>query len=300
MTAINNSIFGVHSITPYSLSTGLPLSKEPFRVIGAFSVKLTQEIVQLGGGSSFDSWDMELGARTFEGSLTLRQYPSSLINLATGATVSENAAEPLGSISALRNAKGTSAFNATSGLASVSLKVGATADVPFASYVVVAASPTTVDVYVTSDLDFAQGTNKAFVGGSQKINATPLTITDGGDTDIPNFGLKLTGGSAVAFTVGDTAVFASRPSNTSSRSVNIGDPLSRSINIGLMAEAQRKSDGSMCSINIYNALMVGLPINLTEKAFSEAELTFQAKKSVDILTGNEGLFSLEQVISANL
>ena len=300
MTAINNSIFGVHSITPYSLSTGLPLSKEPYRVIGAFSVKLTQEIIDLLGGSSFDSWDSELGARTFEGSLTLRQYPSSLINLATGSTVIDNAAEALGSVSALKNVKGTTAFNATSGLASVSLKVGATADVPFASYTVIAASATTVDVYVNSDVDFAQGTDKFYIAGSQKINATPLTITDGGDTDIPNFGLKLTGGSAVAFTVGDTAVFTSRPSNTSSRFVNIGSPLARPVNIGLMAETQRKSDGSMYTINIYNALMAGLPINLTEKAFSEAELTFKAKRSTDIITGNEGLFSIEQVISANL
>ena len=67
-----------------------------------------------------------------------------------------------------------------------------------------------------------------------------------------------------------------------------------------MAETQRKSDGSMYTINIYNALMAGLPINLTEKAFSEAELTFKAKRSTDIITGNEGLFSIEQVISANL
>jgi hypothetical protein len=110
MTAVSpkKAIFGVHSITPYSLNNGMPLSKQPLNVVGTFSASLTQEQVELQGGSNFDSWDVELGARTFEGSLLLREYPSVLYEIATGKKPTENAAESGGSVSALKNIKGVS------------------------------------------------------------------------------------------------------------------------------------------------------------------------------------------------
>lgn len=295
-----NSIFGIHSITPYSLTDGSPLSAAPFKVAGTFTVGLSQEIIELNGGSSFDAWDTELGTRTFEGSMLLREYPSALIEIATGTAPTVNAAETGGSVTSLRNVNGTSTFDATTGIASVSVKSGSEIDLPFASYTVKVVSATTVDVFVTSDVDFAQGTDKTFQAGTHKITATPLTITTSSAVEIPDFGIELTGGSGtIALTTDDTAVFESRPINTSSRTVNIGSALARPKNIGLMAYSQRKSDGSMYKLNIYDALVAGLPVTLSEKAFSEAELTFKAKRATDIFTGNEGLYSIEQVISSS-
>jgi len=295
-----NSIFGVHSITPYDLSNGKPLSAQPLKVVGTFTVGLTQEIIELFGGSNFDAWDTELGARTFEGSMLLREYPSALIEVATGQKPIENSAETSGSVSALRNVNNTSVFEAVTGVASVGIKVGSEIDVPFATFTIEAVSATTVDIYVHSDVDFAQGEDKFYQAGTQKINSSPLTITAATAIEIPDFGIELTGGSGtIAMEIGDTAVFTSRPINTSSRIVNIGSALSRPKNIGLLAYTQRKSDGSMYKINIYNALVGGLPITLGEKAFSEAELTFKAKRATDTFTGSEGLYSLEQVISSS-
>ncbi len=294
-----DSIFGVHSITPYSLSDGKPLSVEPFKVAGSFSVSLSQEIIELNGGSSFDAWDTELGARTFEGSMLLREFPSALIEIATGTKPTETAAEAGGSVTTLRNVLNASVFDATTGIASVGVKSGSEVDVPYGSYVIEAVSATTVDIYAQSDIDFAQGTDKSFKTG-QKINSSPLTITTAGTTDIPDFGIELTGGSGtIGMTIGDTAVFESKPINSGSKIVNIGSPLARPKNIGLMAYTQRKSDGIMYKLNVYNALVAGLPLTLSEKAFSEAELTFKAKRAIDVLTGNEGLYSLEQVKSSS-
>ena len=90
--SINNSMFGIDSIIPYNLKTGLPISKTPFKVIGSFATNVTQEIIDLMGGSSFDAFDTELGARTFEGTMLLRQYPDALIEIATGVTPTDNAA----------------------------------------------------------------------------------------------------------------------------------------------------------------------------------------------------------------
>lgn len=297
---INNSVFGIHSVTPYNLSTGKPLSDAPFKVLGTFNVSLTQEIIELFGGSSFDAFDTELGARTFEGSMLLRQFPNALIEIATGTKPTVIAAEAAGSVTALKDANGTF-IDAVTKVASVGLKSGSTVDVPFASYTVEAVSATTVDVYVHSDVDFAQGTDKLFQAGTQKVNSAPLTISTGAATEIPDFGIELTGGSGtIALIVGETATFESKPANSSSRIVNIGSPLARPQNIGLMAYTQRKSDGSMYKINVYNALVAGLPLTLTEKAFSEAEVTFKAKRATDIFTGSEGLYSIEQVISSSL
>lgn len=299
--ANTDTIYGIHSITPYSLSNGLPLSDAPFKVAGTFTVGLTQEIIELFGGSSFDAFDTELGARTFEGSMLLREYPSALIEIATGTAPTDNSAEASGSVTSLRNVNGTSAFDASTGIASVGLKSGDAVEVPFASYTVKAVSATTVDVYVTSDVDFAQGTDKTFKAGTHKINSSPLTITTSTTVTIPDFGIELTGGSGtIGMTTDDTCVFESRPANTKSRTVNIGSSLARPKNIGLMAYTQRKSDGSMYKLNIYNALVAGLPISLTEKAFSETEISFKAKRATDIFTGNEGLFSVEQVVSSSL
>ena len=59
--ANTNAIFGVQSVSPYRLTDGLPLSTEPFKVVGTFNVSLTQEIIELFGGSNFDAFDIELG-----------------------------------------------------------------------------------------------------------------------------------------------------------------------------------------------------------------------------------------------
>ena len=296
-----SKIFGIHSVTPYKLSDGLPYSAEPFKVLGAFNASMSQEAIDLNGGSSFDAFDTELGLRTFEGTMTLRQVPNALIEILTGLAPTENAAENSGSVTTLKNVKGTSAQEGTTGIASVGLKSGDTVNVPFASYTVVVVSATTVDVYVTSDVDFKQGTNKTFQAGTHKVNASPLTIVASTPTEIPDFGIELTGGSGtIGMTIGDTAVFESRPANNSSRIVNIGNPCYIPPKIGLMAYGQRKTDGVMHKINIYKALAFGLPMTLTEKAYYEGEITFKAQRGINIFNGNEGVYEIESVFSQNL
>ena len=292
-------VFGVHSVTPYDLANGKPLSLKPFDVLGTFSVASTQEIIENFGGSNFDAFDIESGARTFEGSMLLKNLPNALIEIATGSIPTENAAESAGSVTALRNVLNASVLDGTTGIDSVALKAGSTIDVPFATYTVEAVSPTTVDVFVHSDVDFAQGTDKTFKAGTHKINSSPLTITTGGaTTEITDFGIDLVGGSGtIGMTTGDTAVFESRPANLSSRSVIIGSPLSAPKKIGLIAYAQRKSDGVMHKINIFKTLAGGLPLVLTEKAYFEGEVTFKAMRATNIFTGDEGLFQIESVES---
>ena len=117
---------------------------------------------------------------------------------------------------------------------------------------------------------------------------------------MPGFGVELTGGSGtIAMVVDDTAVFSSRPVNTFSRTVLIGDPLVKAKKIGLYAEAQRKSDGSMFSINVHSALIGGLTgLGFTEKVFQEGDYAFKASVATNIFTGLKGLVTVDQVISS--
>lgn len=294
-------VFGVHSVTPYDLANGLPLSLKPFDVLGTFSASLTQEQIELFGGSNFDAFDVESGARTFDGSFLLRNVPNALVEIATGSKPTENVAEASGSVTSLRNVLNVSLQDAVTGIASIGLTSSSEIDIPFASYTVEAVSPTTVDVFVHSDVDFAQGADKTFQAGTHKINASPLTITMGGVTVIPDFGLEFTGGSGtIAMVTDDTAVFESRPANLSSRIVTIGSPLAKPKKIGLIAYAQRKSDGVMHKINMFKTLAGGLPLTLTEKAYYEGEITFKAQRAINLFNGNEGLYELETVESQGL
>lgn len=294
------AIFGIHSVTPYRLSDGVPYSKEPFKVLGSFSCNLTQEIINLNGGSNFDVWDTELGNRTTEGTMLLREYPNALFEIATGQAVTDNTAQSGGSVSALRNIKGSSVFEAATGIASVGVKSGSEANVPYARITVVAVSPTTVDIYADSDIDFAQGAAKAFQSGSQKVNSSPITITTGGAVEIPDFGIELTGGSGtIGMTIGDTATFESKPINTASREVVVGGELARPQNIGIIAYSQRRSSNIITKINIHSALVSGLPLPFTEKAFAEGEITFTPKFAPNIFTGEKALFTFSEVDSTN-
>ena len=120
-------------------------------------------------------------------------------------------------------------------------------------------------------------------------------------TEIPDFGVELIGGSGtIAMIIDDTAVFESRPANLSSREVTIGAPLAAPKKIGIIALAQRKSDGVMHKINIFKTLAAGLPLVLTEKAYYEGEVTFKAQRATNIFTGNEGLYKIESVESTTL
>lgn len=294
-------LFGIHSITPYSLATGKPISSAPFSVVGSFSVASSQEIISNKGGSSYYDWGQEVGGITIEGSMLLREYPSALLEIATGIRPTEISAESSGSVNTIINVSGVSTV-ASTGISSVGLKSGSSVNVPFALYTVEVVSATTIDIYVSSDVDFAQGINKSFKAGTQKINTSPLTITSSTAVEIPDFGIELMGGSgSIAMTVGDTATFSSKPVNKGSRSLLVGDPLARVQSIGILAQAQRQSNGAMVSLNIFSALIAGLPLTLTEKAFSESEITFGAKRAVNTFDPTqEGIYSLTEVTSSNI
>lgn len=288
-------IFGIHSITARDPDTKKFLGTA--KIIGNASVNNTGEVIELEGGSSPFPWAAEDGKISGEIALSLKEFPNWLWEAFAGVKMTENDAEANAAVSkTLTNAYGTSVQKATTGIVSVGVKAGSESDVKTASYTIVAASATTVNIYADTDVDFGQGTKKVFADESLKINDAPITITTGGAISIPGYGLELTGGSGViAMTVGDTAYFETRAANTGSESAIVGSTTSKYKEVELIIAAARKRNKELVKITVFRAKAIGLPLPMTSREFSTAEIT--AKGIYDSV--NDGVYKIERIRTVN-
>jgi hypothetical protein len=268
-------IYGVHSIAPYSRTTGLPYGVA--KVLASSNFSITGELVQLFGGSSKFAWAIEEANVTAELQLNVKQVEDWMFELFLGkAPTLVSTPDTDGLASTITNKKGTSIVAAT-GILGTSLKSGSSADLKFGKYIVVAASATTVDVYALSDVDFNRGTDKEFVNDALKITASPLTIAQNTAVDVPGFGLELTGGAGtIAMVVGDTATFEILPPFTKKMEVSIGGSSDTFPEFGALMVAQQRSNGEMFEIDAFRCKGSGLPMGFTEKEFGMPEIAAQA------------------------
>lgn len=268
-------VYGVHSVAPYSRTTGLPYGIA--KVLAASNFSITGELAQLFGGASKFAWAIEETNVTAELQLQVKQVEDWMFELFLGkAPTLVDTPDATGDVTTLTS-KVAGLFSATVGVASVGLKSGSTADLKFGKYIVKYVSATTVDVYCLSDVDFNRGTDKNFENDALKITASPLTITTGAPVEIPGFGLELTGGSGtIALVAGSTATFEVLPAFSKSMSVVIGGTADTFPEFGCLMVAQQRSNGEMFEIDAYRCKGSGLPLGLTEKEFGQPEITAQA------------------------
>ena len=268
-------IYGVHSVAPYSRTTGLPYGIA--KVLANSSFAITGELAQLFGGASKFAWAIEETNVTAELQLQVKQLEDWMFELFLGkAPTLVDTPDTDGVFTAIANKKGSSVV-AADGIATAALKSGKTADLKFGKYVVVAVSATTVDVYAKSDVDFNRGTDKEFVNDLLKITASPLTITQSTGVEVPGFGIELTGGAGtIGMTTGDTAEFEVLPPFTKSMSVTIGGTSDTFPEFGCLMVAQQRANGEMFEIDAFRCKGSGLPLGLTEKEFGQPEITAQA------------------------
>lgn len=268
-------VYGVHSVAPYSRTTGLPYGIA--KVLASSNFSITGELNQLFGGASKFAWAIEEANVTAELQLQVKQLESWMFELFLGkAPTDVSTPSTSGAVSTLTS-KVTGLVDATVGIASVSALSGSEADLKFGKYIVKYVSATTVDVYCLSDVDFNRGTDKSFENDALKITASPLTITSGGNVTIPGFGLKLVGGSGtIALVSGGTATFEVHPAYTKTMEVSIGGTSDTFPEFGCVMVAQQRGNGEMFEIDAYRVKGAGLPLGLTEKEFNQPEITAQA------------------------
>jgi hypothetical protein len=264
-------IFGVHSVSPYSRTTGEFYGI--LRVLGGSSLSLSGELIKLNGGSNKYPWAVEDGLITAEMSLKVKEYPDFLFELFLGkAPTAVNTPDTDGTVSTVTNKYGSTVV-ASTGLASVSvIPTTGPANLKFGKYVVKYASATTLNIYCASNIDFARGTDEDYDDDLLLVGVTG-TITTGGNTDVASLGLRFVGGAGtIAFTAGDTATFEVQPPFTKAMSVNIGANSDVFPEFGAILLAKKRGNLEMMEIDAVRCKGVGLPLGFEENAFSEAEI----------------------------
>lgn len=287
------AFFGVHSVSPYRRTDGMPYGIA--KVVGEFSANFSGDLVELRGGSSPYPYGVEGGAIKADLAVTFREYADWIFTLFLGQAPTVTGSDSSGTISALTNIKGTSCFDATTGVASIDI-IASTGknNLKFGKYLLIVASSSTVDIYNYSDADFARGSAGSYLDDSLKI-ASGVSVTSGASTDETAWGFKVTGGSGtIGMTVGDSASFEVMPPSSKGMSVVVGGSSSTYPEFGCVVMAQRRGDSSMCEIDIFRCKAIGAPIGFKEKAWSEAQI----KATALFDSTQNGVYKLRQIVES--
>ena len=263
------SVFGVHSITPYSRTTGLPYGEA--RVVGGSTFTLEGDTIELRGGANRSAWQIEDGDIKAELAFSVSEYPNWLFELFGGKAPTVGSAEPSGAISALTDKYGTTVVGATGLLATITASTAA--DLKFGRYAVKATGVAAFTLYALSDIDFARGASLDFTDDTLAI-ATVTGVGTGSTHVITGLGITFTAGaSAGAMTIGDTATFEIKPINTFNRDVKIGGSNDIFPEFGCLAYAQKSGSGAVFEIEAYKCKAIGLGLGAERKVFAASDYT---------------------------
>lgn len=273
---LNRQEFGIHSISAVNRDTGIPYGMA--EIIGDASVAFEASSVDNRGGSSLNPWATEITEIDSNVSFNLRTFPDWVFELYMAATTATTAASAsTGTVSALTNDVGTSVFDASTGVATATLKSGEAANMKTGFYVVRAVSATTVDVYTVSNFQFGRGTDLFFDDDTLKITTSALTIAQSAAVEIPGTGIELTGGSGViALVTDDVAFFQVTPPHNGISTIDIG------VNANIFAEhelhlfGKQRSSGESVHIKCYKAVCVsGMTYNMSQADFAATDITIK-------------------------
>lgn len=263
-------VYGIHSISPYSRTDGLPYGI--LKVIGSANLALNSDLEQLFAGSNKFAWAAENKTVSTELTAKVKAYPGFLFSLFLGATVTDVGVDTAGTVSTAANKKGTSMIAATGVLTPIVIPSTGAANLKFGKYVIKATSATAFKIYLLSDIDIARGTDESYNGDDLEVQEVTGVAT-GANSDVASLGLRFTGGaSATAFVVGDTATFEVLPPSTKSSAIVVGKSTDTFPAFGALLLAQKRATGEMFEIDAHNCVGGGLPINMEENAFSQPEL----------------------------
>ena len=93
--------------------------------------------------------------------------------------------------------------------------------------------------------------------------------------------------------VDDTAIFSVRSQNSESSTVTIGGGADVFPEFGAIVYAQQKSGNEMIEFDIFRCKSIGLPLLMSEKAFSESDLTIESFFDSAL----NGVFSMRHIIT---
>jgi len=272
-----NGLFGIDYAIPYDRVTFQPLGV--FQVIQEFNYEPVREIKKLEGGNAPGSFGAESGARENPLNMLLREFPEFALTEFEGASKTDNAAEASGNVGTLTNSKGTSIFDAVTGIASVAIDSTNQANAPFGRVAIVGTStPAVVDIYV------AGRPEKGFVADGGKI-AEAVTIVASTPTVVADIGLEFTGGSGtIGMTEGDVAYLDVRGPNAGN-SITVVGAGSEIREVGMMGVYPKRSDGSLVYVD-FHRLFISSPMPIKGVSYEWADWNLIGEILVDFCNNN--------------
>ena len=277
----NRINYGIHSICPFRISDGLPYGI--LKVLGGGTMTLSSEFEELFGGSNKFAWAVEAKTISSEWTATVKSMPDFMFELFLGATVAQTAASATGTVGDFKNVLDSASapvLHATTGIASVQTKSGSEQDLKDGLYMIKAVSPTTVDVYALTDIEFKKlgATNElSYIDEALKINATPLTITTlGALTEIVGLGVEMVGGSGtIGMTTGDTARFSVSSAHSGLSEISIGSSSTQFPEHRQLCLGQKRANGDTFEMELFRVVGSGMPIPFEEQTFAIPELAMK-------------------------
>lgn len=278
-------MFGIKAIVPYNRQTLKPYGIA--EVVGSGGLDLTGEVIALQGGSSRYPWQNAHGFIEPKITINFKEFPSFLYNIALGVTPEIKAAAD-GLIENTANVVGSGLFSAT-GKIIREINITDKSNLKFGKYIVqYNAGGPSIDVFASSDIDAGLGNSPlTLFDDFLKINEMPIDVAQGADIAIPQLGVTLDvattaeGFDATAADDGDSFAFEIIPPSDFYRDVVIGKAQDLFPDFGLYMFAEKGGDLSALFIDAFKCKMNGLPHTLTEKAYSEGEVTIMPARDGD-------------------
>lgn len=256
------SIFGIHSFTPYNKTTGAFLDEVV--VLGGSEFALSGETIKLEGGSSKFPYKVADGKISAELNLTVREYPDSFFELLMGKALTVETISG-GDISAIEAVNGTSMIDGVNGLGQPTISVAT--DLRSTKYLLIATGADTATLHAASDIDGVElldDTNK--VADLDFSGVAPVAL-----------GIEFTVNGTPAFTIGDTATISVVSNDSTTKKSAVFGGLSDVYpEFGAIVYAQKQGSNELVELDIYSLKAIGMPINMSEGAFSEYSITMTA------------------------
>lgn len=294
MRELKQIIFGIQAIVAYDRKTGIPYGMA--EVVGSGGIDFSGEVLPLQGGASRFAWQNAIGFTESKITINLKEYPSFLYNLALGATPTISDATN-GLVQGIANKVGTGLFDAAGKLVRA-VSITDKANLKYGKYIAVYNSGgPSLDIYASGSIDRRLGIPIEFFGDTLKITETPLAVAQGADIAVPQLGITLdiatTAESfdATAANDGDSFEFEIVPPAEYFREIVIGRNEAVAPAFGVYMYGERGDDLSAIVIDAFKCKMNGLPHNLTEKSYSESEVTI-----MPALDGDRGIARFINII----
>ena len=274
--------FGSYGVSILNAKNLKPLHQGLITVTSNVEISRTTELITATGGAWKAPVATEYGATETSISFTCLEVPYSVFQ-AVGASSTITAASDNGTVSALSNVEGTSVFDATTGIASIT--VDTPANLRGNLYVIEAVSATTVNLYSSATQGFSL--SPIVTPNSNTLQLfTTATVTSGGTIAFADLGITLNAGSGtIGMTVGDTAVFSVvEPHNGFHRHI-LGTDGAAPIAVALEFLSQKRVNGEYTKIFIPNATIGSLPFSMSSFEFSEVTIEGTTNIGTDPISG---------------